>query len=178
MKSIAQARGRFREAETSIPRTATGKITFRCLIKRGPANVGEFHYPIHPLSKGDLTLNEAAASTQVWFKSKEGESCDELCASKSQYCDMAKIKAAQQTLLQFEASIGKEHLCTLPLLSDSLGQANDRCPPMSNDRFPQGRRQRAQCLHRLYKKTRKQHPHTSTALTMCADVCCRGGWGA
>ena len=95
------------------PPAGTGSITFRTLIKRGPANGGEFHYPAK-----DLVLTEAEAATGTWRMAKNGASCDETCAIASLWCDLDTMKAAQGGSLKFDATVGKAFMCKLPYLSD------------------------------------------------------------
>ena len=76
------------------PPQGTGKITFRTLIKQGPANEGAFYFP-----KEDLVLNEGRSSnTQEssgsWKIGQFGQSCLDVCSSLNLVCKMdeAEIK--------------------------------------------------------------------------------------
>ena len=68
------------------PPSGTGTVTFRCLIKKGPANGGYFFYPAN-----DLVLTEATAgkSISAWQRAGSGESCGEFCAKSNTDCDAA-----------------------------------------------------------------------------------------
>ena len=94
------------------PTAGTGKITFRCLIKRGPANNGYFH---HPMLAGDLQLTEGSArSATMNFVSKSGvgESCDQHCQKKAAVCDEKALKDAAGTGPKLQALIGYRYLPT------------------------------------------------------------------
>ena len=99
------------------PAKGTGAITIRCLLKRGPANRGEFHYP-----KYDISLKEASAASSAshkWLLSAKGQSCDELCYSMSKFCDMKAMRSAPvDSASNFQAEIGRQHVCRLPILTD------------------------------------------------------------
>ena len=59
---------------------STGKITFRCLLKVGPANTGKFFYPNNG---NDLVLSQASPkpASVKWVRGAKGQSCDAVCAA-------------------------------------------------------------------------------------------------
>lgn len=90
------------------PAAGTGTITFKGLIKIGPANDGYFYHPNgananlydtipaggFPGSGSDLQLSEASApAQQLWSMSTPGESCDEHCVSLGKTCDAESLQS-------------------------------------------------------------------------------------
>lgn len=77
------------------PAAGTGKITFKALVKFGPANEGEFFWPN---LAGDFSLNEASApatSATSWRQSRVGQSCVDACAEAKLVCDDTKMSAVK-----------------------------------------------------------------------------------
>lgn len=96
------------------PPQGTGTITFKCLIKRGPANDGYFHYP-----KIDLVLTEAAPLPQFpkWMAANPGESCPDACQRDPLYLnDYSKMNKGIESSA-FIAEISPYHACPLPVVS-------------------------------------------------------------
>jgi len=95
------------------PPKDTGDITFKCLLKTGPANTGAFHWPN---KGGALVLTEKAGQPpQSWVKASKGKTCDQTCQGANKVCDNAKmLRVTSQS--QFLNTIGKEHVCKLPIL--------------------------------------------------------------
>jgi hypothetical protein len=101
------------------PTNGTGKITFRCLIKYGDANVGAFYYP--NLS-GDLSLTQAAPTRSNMYElTNIGQSCSEFCQAKSKACYAAGMTSIQSDV-SMDAAISPYYKCNYPILS---GCGND-----------------------------------------------------
>lgn len=104
------------------PKKGTGKITFHCLIKKGPANTGYFYWPM----KNDLTLNEAGSSPKTtWFKATPGQSCDDACNALKLPCDVKTMKSAG-TKSGFSSGVSREFVCNNP----PIGSCADNAPFM------------------------------------------------
>lgn len=98
------------------PADGTGTVTFRAMVKRGPANHGWFYYPN---LAGDLSLSQAAprsGDSTSWVQGYAGNSCDEACASWSGTCVEANM-ADINSLLLFESKLSPEFNCRYPIVS-------------------------------------------------------------
>jgi len=108
------------------PVAGTGKVTFICLIKRGPANAGFFYYPNN---NNPLTLKERATKSkpQLWFLAEEGESCNRACTKQrpGSTCKDSTL-TAMNTPPSFFAGVGNFHACNLPLLSTCTASGPSR----------------------------------------------------
>ena len=117
------------------PPAGTGSITFKALIKVGPANTGEFYRPL------DLVLPEAIASggsdsdSGTWIVGLAGASCDETCrrhgavnngtttttttTPEDQHtCDETVMFAGLKTPAATAAALSPVYPCNGPLLID------------------------------------------------------------
>ena len=100
----------------TAPSAGTGKIVFRCLLKRGPANHGSFYYPAT-----DLVLEEAAApsaSAHRWALAPAGQSCDEFCSRSGARCDADSMQRGSATGRGLVEDIGGALPVFLPVRSD------------------------------------------------------------
>ncbi|GAB5361995.1 hypothetical protein AAMO2058_000760100 [Amorphochlora amoebiformis] len=91
------------------PPAGAGRITFKALIKVGPANDGFFYYPngIHkiigpqiptggfPGAHVPFRLTEGTALSSSWVMGGLSESCHEACASHSMHCDESTLKGSK-----------------------------------------------------------------------------------
>jgi hypothetical protein len=97
----------------TAPPKGTGTITFRALLKIGVANEGEFYFP------NTLTLKEGAGAPpkQTWFRAtKQGQSCDEVCAANcNMKCDAAQLSAID-TDDKLESTVAPFINCAKPYL--------------------------------------------------------------
>ena len=125
------------------PPPGSGPITFRTLLKRGPANVGAFHYP-----QTDMRLEEAGAGAAgegvVEGRSEvslgdDGLSCDAHCATLSggQVCDGAALAEAASAD-GFARVVGPYYACpSEPVVSCSLAapgvDADGACHALVDD---------------------------------------------
>jgi len=106
------------------PPVGTGKITFRCLIKVGPANKGEFYLPNKSL--GDISLTEIASTLDdysvQWYRSERGESCGHTCMKLNKACVEEELQSVTSPS-RMESTIGRKYLgdCLLPFLGDIRG---------------------------------------------------------
>jgi len=94
----------------------TGRITFRCLIKYGNANTGDFYWPIT-----DLSLTEAAPrppSTLQWARSEVGQSCSALCAQYSGTCNQTALQSLTSEN-SIDLKIFPTNVCEYPYVSGS-----------------------------------------------------------
>jgi hypothetical protein len=76
-----------------------GDITFRALIKRGPANTGEFYYPINTLVITERSKEDEGGAENEdgeisgWFRAGVGQTCDDFCADeKNTICNAKAMK--------------------------------------------------------------------------------------
>ena len=102
------------------PAQGTGTITFRTLIKVGPANMGEFYYP-----SLDLTLAEKKPTTVTdfdvqWYRSEVGESCGHACMKLEKACHEETLSSVH-TASATKSEVGEKFLgdCLLPFLFDT-----------------------------------------------------------
>ena len=99
------------------PPPGTGRLTFRALVKKGPANDGEFFYPNG--ARGALVLEEVAQIggqlpwAPTWHIGKGGQSCSQVCGSVGKDCDSATMKTEAKNLI---ANVGNKHSGALPVL--------------------------------------------------------------
>lgn len=92
----------------NAPPAGTGPIRFRTLIKKGPANEGEFHYPLH-----DLVLQEAGARLPVQVSlAPAGVSCSDYCGTQGGQCDGASLRIAASGPAEFSAIVAPFFSCT------------------------------------------------------------------
>eukprot|EP00041_Stephanoeca_diplocostata_P031091 m.960219 g.960219 ORF g.960219 m.960219 type:complete len:1597 (+) comp23883_c0_seq1:128-4918(+) len=96
----------------ATPPVGTGTIRFRALVKRGPANVGEFYFPNG--AYGDLTLTERGAAYLSTPLSAAGQSCDEFCEAQDQICDVNTL-AVLDGQDGFSTNVQAAQLCPSPL---------------------------------------------------------------
>lgn len=97
----------------STPTVNTGPITFKTLIKRGPANHGYFHRP------NDLVLSEGAALQHfpTWVQADPGESCPDACRKDPLLVnDYSKMNVGIDATT-FKGEISPYHACPSPVLS-------------------------------------------------------------
>ena len=94
------------------PRAGTGPITFRALIKVGPANEGEFYHP------HEVQMQEGGHQAMPWLLAGVLESCDQACESVGRICDAAEMERNAVSRASLEAAIGAKHLCKMPILAD------------------------------------------------------------
>ena len=121
------------------PPAGTGSITFKALVKVGPANTGEFYRPL------DLVLPEAIASGSgsgtdggAWIVGMGGVSCDEACfqhqhspntnngsttttttnEQRRHTCDETVMLAGLKTPADTAAALSSVYPCNGPLLID------------------------------------------------------------
>lgn len=115
MHTSADKKPYFVQLRFKAPSNGTGRINFRCLIKRGPANHGSFYYP---MINGDLSLTEADVPDfqYQWSVSSSGESCDSHCKSKGKICDLNAISSLNG-LQNFYQDIDPFIECNYPLVS-------------------------------------------------------------
>ena len=116
----------------SSPPEGTGDITFRSLIKTGPANDGAFYYPsvditlkegeVKQFGQGDRVDNNDLPVT--WIKSDEHESCKTTCENSNQFCNLKAMRELNTNSL-FSGTIDSifSGVCQLPYLTD--------CSPVS-----------------------------------------------
>jgi len=112
------------------PPAGAGDITFRALIKEGPANEGFFYHPNgHRPYSGtdvptggfpgfgtDVVLKEGAArESKMWSMASEGISCTEHCASKGQTCDDVVLRSLGSPAAM-ESMIASISGCSQPFL--------------------------------------------------------------
>jgi len=110
------------------PPAGTGKITFKCLLKSGPANTGAFHWPN---KDGPLSLREAATEADSsWLLSQKGRSCDDTCAAVGKLCLESELEALTDQS-SFVETVGTEHVCKLPILQG----CSKVDPSLSSDGF-------------------------------------------
>jgi hypothetical protein len=92
------------------PPAGTGKITFRTLIKSGPANAGAFWYA----NVEDLSLSEGEAVEPSFLTTSLGQSCEEFCnEGKLGRCDSNAMANLNTTYTKLIAS----STCLLPAIS-------------------------------------------------------------
>ena len=70
------------------PPAGTGAITFRTLIKEGPANEGAFYFPQEDLVLGEQAPSADDSKATVWNVAKFGQSCTEFCDEIGATCAM------------------------------------------------------------------------------------------
>lgn len=108
------------------PAAGTGKITFHCLLKMGPANTGYFVWP----NSKDLELTEKALTAQkIWYKGAPGESCHKVCRREKGACDAEKLAVGDtwpevspiKSTTSFNAALKKDFVCKGPLVSEGCG---------------------------------------------------------
>jgi len=104
------------------PPSGTGTITFRTLLKSGPANDGAFHYPFR-----DLVLREADPFAAKWFLADAGETC-EVCCERNGRSGVDETTMANRAGALFEAAVEPLQACVLPVLSS--------CDPLAPDLDP------------------------------------------
>ncbi len=108
------------------PPVGTGPITFKALIKVGPANRGEFYRP------NDLVLPEAAPSSggeggSKWILGPAGATCDEACGAAAaaagaaavngqHVCDESIMAAGLKTPASAAAALSSVYPCNGPLI--------------------------------------------------------------
>ena len=95
------------------PAVGTGRVTFKTLLKSGPANTGAFHWAN---KDGPLTLNELKkVDAPGWYKAESGQSCKKACQARGGTCNSAKL-----TTVSSEAGFldgpAKNIACKLPIL--------------------------------------------------------------
>lgn len=95
------------------PPKGTGTITFRALLKRGEANLGEFYWPN---AKRDLSLTEGSTRKQYWYRGMAGQSCDEVCSANNERCDATWMKNAGQDGVALYKQFGRHTACNLPVV--------------------------------------------------------------
>lgn len=96
------------------PANGTGNVTFHSLIKEGPANTGEFYWTGR---KGvPLSLDEGEPTRQTWWAAEAGESCQTVCEAEGLPCQQSRLHT-MDSVEKFEAHIGTEVACNLPLLN-------------------------------------------------------------
>ena len=115
------------------PPPGTGRLTFRALVKKGPANDGEFFYPNG--ARGALALEEVGQIggqlpwAPTWHVGQGGQSCHQVCGGVGKDCDSATMKTEAKNLI---ANVGSKHSCALPVLQDCsklspAGYEDGRC---------------------------------------------------
>lgn len=96
------------------PSQGTGSVTFKAVIKTGPANTGAFFYPN---SLGDLILTERTSEVPPLHLTigLAGKSCDQVCANHA--CDDNPWANNQRA---FENELDRVIACQRPLLSNCM----------------------------------------------------------
>ena len=62
------------------PPAGTGTLVFHGLFKKGPANEGSFHYPLHTLSLTEAAPPSSSAPTpSTWVLAQAAQSCNAAC---------------------------------------------------------------------------------------------------
>ena len=102
-----------------------GTLTFRLLLKSGPANTGEFYYPLN-----DLVLIEATPSKQagLWVAgSAVGQTCTDVCKGAGYGVDTTTM---QSTPIgeDFLAGVGRYEQCTGVAIGSCSSSAPARDP--------------------------------------------------
>lgn len=93
--------------------TGTGTLTFKTLLKSGPANTGAFHWAN---KGGPLQLSVRTKSTPPsWFKAAPGQTCTKACASLGGTCNQGKLEQVSSQS-KFLAGPAKNVACKLPIL--------------------------------------------------------------
>lgn len=98
------------------PKSGTGPIIFRVLLKQGATNGGAFYWP---MMKGDLQLLEsktAAPSPVVWLQAKVGQTCSTACNAVGKTCQ----SNTPATPNVYQTSVKNTASCRYPILSDCL----------------------------------------------------------
>lgn len=99
------------------PNNPPDEVTFRCLIKRGPANHGWFHYPNG--ANGDLKLTAditPESADHFFIVGEAGESCDETCDRNGhERCDSEHMRSMNSEQATLE-KLGSTFACPLPIL--------------------------------------------------------------
>jgi hypothetical protein len=100
------------------PPKGTGKITFRTLIKQGPANEGAFYFP-----KEDLVLNEGQSSytkenSGSWKIGQFGQSCFDVCSSFNLVCKMDEAENQVSSRDKHIELFSHMYPCTFPLIGE------------------------------------------------------------
>jgi hypothetical protein len=120
MHATAQWKPYYNTFHFKAPAAGTGDVTFRCLIKYGDANTGDFFWPN---ARGDLKLTEGAKPTNaIQFKQTSvGQSCTEFCRQTDEGCDEATLKTLNSEEAMYK-NIEGTHPCKLPYMpaNDSL----------------------------------------------------------
>merc|ERR1712086_113328 len=95
------------------PATGTGTLTFKSLLKSGPANTGAFHWAN---KDGPLTLNELKKfEAPDWYRAEPGQSCTKACQARGGTCNSAKLKTVSSQA-GFLDGPAKNVGCKLPIL--------------------------------------------------------------
>ena len=97
------------------PAKGTGKITFLALLKRGPANTGEFYYPA-----SDPAIDEIADGKTAdveWRVAAVGASCTMTCQDRGG-CNKFAMERANSAEKLLESVFAQNINCQLPILSD------------------------------------------------------------
>ena len=98
------------------PPVGTGKITFRTLIKQGPANEGAFYFP-----KEDLVLNEGQSSKTEegsWKIGQFGQSCTDVCSNLNLVCKMDETGNQVSSRDKHIELFSHMYPCTFPLVGE------------------------------------------------------------
>jgi hypothetical protein len=100
------------------PPAGTGTVTFKGLIKEGPANHGAFYYP-----NMDLVLTEAEDSIpNVWVMGQVLQNCDQVCEDVGQLCAQGVLDLVDSAE-DFDWLVRPQVTCNLPYLGDCTGVA-------------------------------------------------------
>mmetsp|Transcript_13783 Transcript_13783/g.27891 ORF Transcript_13783/g.27891 Transcript_13783/m.27891 type:complete len:333 (-) Transcript_13783:364-1362(-) len=124
------------------PPRGTGPITFKALIKVGPANTGFFYFPNgyqphlegtlppggnFPGSGNDLRLTEAGPQTWTWSQAAVGKSCSEHCASIGKSCDEGMLSTEDYASPDgLDGAVEKVTNCPLPIMPSCTNVAPAR----------------------------------------------------
>lgn len=94
------------------------KITFKVLLKSGEANLGAFHWPNSNAGPIPLVLtveNGKRGPLNNWIYGKNTQSCTEVCDAVNKDCNANALENINSAA-KFQSTIGKEHVCKLPIL--------------------------------------------------------------
>ena len=105
------------------PPPGTGPITFKALIKVGPANTGEFYYPDIPLVLQEEEIPDKKLEEDDWVLGNIGESCDDVCYREKMQCETARlVNSLPKSIVEFETLTSNLFPCYPPYLNDcSMG---------------------------------------------------------
>ena len=142
MHTHAQDKNYQHKFDFIAPDPGVGPITFRALIKHGETLMGAFYWPVAPAmpkaeqmnepedgkTGGDLTLTQAAGTTQIWYQATDRtQSCDDVCQAINLQCDETKLVNAEDDPSLVRAGVAP----FLTIAEPAIAQCQDFLPALA-----------------------------------------------